>query len=111
MYNGFDFGKTEIFFRSGLDKAKAQAVPDLPVGQNQFDPEGDFCLPSSFRGQGKREPESVTTIGRRGFGRAIGVCLFSFAEVQSKAWRFNLQRHAASNDPVLGVRRRCECCI
>jgi hypothetical protein len=33
MYNGFDFGKTEIFFRSGLDKAKAQAVADLPVGQ------------------------------------------------------------------------------
>jgi hypothetical protein len=36
MYNGFDFGKTEIFFRSGLDKAKAQAVADLPVGQNQL---------------------------------------------------------------------------
>jgi len=33
MYNGFDFGKTEIFFRSGLDNAKAQAVADLPVGQ------------------------------------------------------------------------------
>src|ERR1700694_4254147 len=36
MYNGFDFGKTEIFFRSGLDKAKAQAVPDLHVGQIQY---------------------------------------------------------------------------
>jgi hypothetical protein len=35
MYNGFDFGKTEIFFRSGLDKAETQAVTDLPVGQNQ----------------------------------------------------------------------------
>jgi hypothetical protein len=33
MYNGFDFGKTEIFFRSGLDNAKALAVTDLPVGQ------------------------------------------------------------------------------
>jgi hypothetical protein len=37
MYNGFDFGKTEIFFRSGLDKAKAPGVPDLPVGQNRID--------------------------------------------------------------------------
>jgi hypothetical protein len=36
MYTGFDFGKTEIFFRSGLDKAKAPAVADLPVGQNQM---------------------------------------------------------------------------
>jgi hypothetical protein len=33
MYNGFDFGKTEIFFRLGLDKSEAQAVTDLPVGQ------------------------------------------------------------------------------
>jgi hypothetical protein len=33
IYNGFDFGKTEIFFRSGLDKAKAQAIADLPDGQ------------------------------------------------------------------------------
>jgi hypothetical protein len=33
MYHGFDFGKTEIFFRTGLDKAEAQAVADLPVGQ------------------------------------------------------------------------------
>jgi hypothetical protein len=33
MYNGFDFGKTEIFFRSGLDKAETQVVADLPVGQ------------------------------------------------------------------------------
>jgi hypothetical protein len=33
MYTGFDFGKTEIFFRSGLDKAKVPAVADLPVGQ------------------------------------------------------------------------------
>jgi hypothetical protein len=24
IYNGFDFGKTEIFFRLGLDKAKAE---------------------------------------------------------------------------------------
>jgi hypothetical protein len=32
IYNGFDFGKTEIFFQLGLDKAKAQAVADLPVG-------------------------------------------------------------------------------
>jgi hypothetical protein len=44
MYNGFDFGKTEIFFRSGLDKAKAQAVPDLPVGQNRIDPKGEIFL-------------------------------------------------------------------
>jgi hypothetical protein len=33
MYNGFEFGKTEIFFRSGLDNAEALAVADLPVGQ------------------------------------------------------------------------------
>jgi hypothetical protein len=26
------FGKTEIFFPSGLDRAEAQAVADLPVG-------------------------------------------------------------------------------
>ncbi len=32
-YNQFDFGKTEIFFRSGLDNAETQAVADLPVGQ------------------------------------------------------------------------------
>jgi hypothetical protein len=33
MYNGFDFGKTEIFFRLGLDNAETLAVADLPVGQ------------------------------------------------------------------------------
>jgi hypothetical protein len=33
VYTGSDFGKTEIFFRSGLDKTETQAVPDLPVGQ------------------------------------------------------------------------------
>jgi hypothetical protein len=38
MYNGFYFGKTEIFFRSGLDKAESQDVADLPVGQNQQAP-------------------------------------------------------------------------
>jgi hypothetical protein len=38
MYNGFDFGKTEIFFRLGLDKAESQDVADLPVGQNQQAP-------------------------------------------------------------------------
>jgi hypothetical protein len=26
------FGKTEIFFLEGLDRAKGQAVADLPVG-------------------------------------------------------------------------------
>jgi hypothetical protein len=36
MYNEFDFGKTEIFFRSGLDKAETQVVADLPVGQNHW---------------------------------------------------------------------------
>jgi hypothetical protein len=38
MYNGFDFGKTEIFFRLGLDKAESQDVADLPVGQDQQAP-------------------------------------------------------------------------
>jgi hypothetical protein len=33
-----DFGKTEIFFREGVDRAKAraQAVSDLPVGQSSL---------------------------------------------------------------------------
>jgi hypothetical protein len=35
MYTGFDFGKTEIFFQRGLDKAETQAVADLPVGAKQ----------------------------------------------------------------------------
>jgi hypothetical protein len=33
MYNGFDFWKTEIFFRSGLDRAETHAVADLPDRQ------------------------------------------------------------------------------
>jgi hypothetical protein len=36
MYHRFYFGKTEIFFLMGLDKAETHAVADLPVGQNQF---------------------------------------------------------------------------
>jgi hypothetical protein len=36
MYHRFYFGKTEIFFRSGLDRAETQADADLPVGQNQL---------------------------------------------------------------------------
>src|SRR5260370_8058428 len=33
VYTGSDFGKTEIFFRSGLDKTETQTFADLPVGQ------------------------------------------------------------------------------
>jgi hypothetical protein len=43
MYHRFYFGKTEIFFLLGLDKAETHAVTDLPVGQNQLG------FPSSFR--------------------------------------------------------------
>jgi hypothetical protein len=53
MYNGFDFGKTEIFFRSGLDKTETQAVTDLPVGQISVVERGIF-FPSSFRGIAQR---------------------------------------------------------
>jgi hypothetical protein len=42
MYTGFDFGKTEIFFRSGLDNAETQAVADLPVGQISLVEKGEF---------------------------------------------------------------------
>jgi hypothetical protein len=36
MYNGFDFWKTEIFFRSGLDRAETHAVADLPDRQISY---------------------------------------------------------------------------
>jgi hypothetical protein len=32
-----DFGKTEIFLQMGLDRAKAQAVADLPVGHKSVE--------------------------------------------------------------------------
>jgi hypothetical protein len=52
MYNGFDFGKTEIFFRLGLDRAETQAVADLPVGQISLVGKGAFSL---HRHSGARE--------------------------------------------------------
>jgi hypothetical protein len=60
MYNGFDFGKTEIFFRSGLDKAESQDVADLPVGQNQQAP---FTSP---RLRGEVEAEAQRRLRVRG---------------------------------------------
>ncbi len=78
MYNGFDFGKTEIFFRLGLDKAETQAVADLPVGQITLVGKGIFypsiVIPGRANGSApsapddrlRASPESMTPI--RGYG-------------------------------------------